>query len=106
MDLIKNNLRFPQDNFETNSHDYFRTYSRFLLDNFIFYYNLKRTFLPSSATTKLNTISTQPMADVSLIPTFSSHPPMTVVSMEIKLKTLSRLPQDYFKTIFRLIQFN
>ena len=64
------------------------------------------TFLPSSATTQLNSISTQTKADVSLISTFSSHPPMTVVSMEVKLKTLSRLPQEYFKTIFRLIQFD
>ena len=31
---------------------------------------------------------------------------MTVVSMEVKLKTSSILLQDYFKTIFRLIQFN
>ena len=65
------------------------------------------TILPSSATTQLNSISTQTKAEVSFIPTFPGHPPMTVVSMEgSKLKTLSRLHQDYFKTIFRLIQFN
>ena len=65
------------------------------------------TILPSSATTQLNSISTQTKAEVSFIPTFPGHPPMTVVSMEgSKLKTLSRLHQDYFKTIFRLIQSN
>ena len=48
----------------------------------------------------------QTKAEVSLIPTFPSHPPMTVVSMEVNLKTSSRLHQDNFKNIFRLIQFN
>ena len=33
------------------------------------------------------------------------QPPMTVVSREVRLLTSSRLLQDYFKTIFRLIQF-
>ena len=31
---------------------------------------------------------------------------MTVVSMKVRLMTSSRLLQDYFKTIFRLIEFN
>ena len=34
----------------------------------------------------------------------ATHPSMTVVSKEVRLMTSSRLLQDYFKTIFRLIQ--
>ena len=67
--------------------------------------------LPSSASIQVYSTSTQTKADVSLTPTFPSHPPthhlpMTVDSMEVKPKTSSLLLQDVFKTIFRLIQFN
>ena len=36
----------------------------------------------------------------------ATHPPMTVVSKNIRLMTPSRLLQDYFNTIFKLFQFN
>ena len=67
---------------------------------------MSRKKLPSSASTQINSTSTKTKAEVSLIPNFPSHPAITLVSMEFKLKTSSRLLQDYFKTIFRLIQFN
>ena len=55
----------------------------------------KLCFLPSS--TQLNSTSTQTKAEVCLISTFPSHSPMTVVSIEVKLKTSFRpnLEQDF-----------
>ena len=44
-DCIKNNLRLLQDNFETNSHKYFRTSSTLLQDHFMTI-QLLPTYLP------------------------------------------------------------
>ena len=41
------------------------------------------TYIYCQAQPQLNSISTQTKKKVSLIPTFPSHPPMTVVSMEV-----------------------
>ena len=45
-DCIKNNLRLLQDNFETNSHKYFRTSSTLLQDHFMTIHLLP-TYLPT-----------------------------------------------------------
>ena len=48
--------------------------------------------------TQHNFSSTKTKAEVSLIHSYPSHPPMTVVSMEIKLNNTLGLLQDYFQT--------
>ena len=55
---------------------------------------------------KVSLNSTQTKAEVSLIPSYHTHPSMTVFSKEFRLMTSSRLLQDFLKTIFRLIQLN
>ena len=50
-DLIKSNLRLQQDNFETNSHDFFRTSSRLLQDHFKTTYYLTYLLLTELDTT-------------------------------------------------------